>query len=67
MAATALRDERHEAASDVWLIPHERAATKPIAWKTAVPSGFGAMASSALLRGLRIGWTIRCAATPRIW
>src|SRR5438034_11510062 len=41
-------------------------ATKQIARKAPSHPGFGAMASSALLRGLRIVRTIRCAATPRI-
>src|SRR6266540_5094432 len=43
-----------EAASDVWLIPHERAATKQTAGKAAAHSGFDEMAPPAALLALRI-------------
>jgi len=69
MAATkAFRDETREATRSPWQGPvgerRDKADRPRSCQMSPVPSGFGAMASSALLRGLRIAATIRCAATP---
>jgi len=68
MAATkAFRDETREATRSPWQVPmgERRDGRSPAQLPNEPrPSGFRRSASSALLRGLRIAATIRCAATP---
>jgi len=65
-ATAAFRDELREATRSPWQAPMGERRDKADRPESPVPPGFGAMASSALLRGLRIVRTIRCATTPRI-
>ena len=54
-ATEARRDEMHEATRSQWQAPLASGATQQIARPAPSRPGFAAMASSALLRGLRIG------------
>src|SRR5262245_61376040 len=62
----AWRDEMREAASDMWSIPHERAATKQIARQAFAHAGFDDMAPSMLLLALRICTSYSTRLAPNI-